>query len=79
MKNKKIIHIIRKYSRCKWYHKITMDLSLKEIGVNSLRFVEMLVEIEDKFHITFPDEFISYGKISTVHDLYNVIAKLQRK
>jgi acyl carrier protein len=37
------------------------DMNLQNYVVDSLQFVDFIVRLEDKFHITFPDEFLDYN------------------
>ena len=42
--------------------------------VDSLSFISTIVDIEQKFNIEFPDEFLEIGKFDTVEDLVKVVA-----
>jgi acyl carrier protein len=44
-----------------------------DLGVDSLDFCELIVDIEKEFDITIPDEV--YGKFKTVGALVNYVAK----
>lgn len=52
---------------------ITPETSLKDLGIDSLDLVEIVMQIEDELGITFEDEEIENFKI--VQDVYDSIEK----
>ncbi|MGC5775217.1 antiterminator LoaP [Paenibacillus pabuli] len=46
---------------------------LDGIGVNSLKFVHIIVELENHFNFEYPDEYLYDGKLPTITDLVNFI------
>ena len=46
--------------------KVTMDATLEDLGADSLDTFELIMAIEKKFHIHFPDEDIT--KIGTMRE-----------
>lgn len=50
---------------------ISEDQELKELGLDSLDVVELLLEFEDEFHISFSSEELK--KLKKVGDIYELI------
>lgn len=48
---------------------IEPDHKLTDIGIDSVSFVRLLVDLEKYFDITFPDEYLSVSRVFTVNDL----------
>ena len=48
---------------------ITAESKLDEAGVDSLMYVELLVDIEDMFGMEFEDEKVSYKEMNCVRDI----------
>lgn len=46
---------------------------LKNLGLNSISFIKLLVKIEEKFGIEIDDEYLDANKINTVGEIYNLI------
>jgi acyl carrier protein len=53
--------------------RVSPDLSLKEIGADSLDVVELVMELEEQFDITIPDD--EAEKIQTVADAIRAILR----
>ena len=47
--------------------------SLKDLGLTSLKFVELIISIEDEFGIEIPDEDIDRRRFSTVANIVEYI------
>ena len=43
--------------------------SLRDLGLTSLKFVELIISIEDEFQIEIPDEDIDRRRFSTVDNI----------
>ncbi|WP_152656267.1 phosphopantetheine-binding protein [Oceanobacillus sp. CFH 90083] len=48
-------------------------VNLKELGLDSMSSIELLLELEDYYDITIPDEFLTEETFSSTHNLWNVI------
>lgn len=73
MVENKVIEILATQLRVE-KSKINMDTNIaSDLGADSLDLVEILMDLEDEFHITIPDEAIS--GIVTVGDLVKYIEK----
>jgi len=49
--------------------------TLVSIGIDSLRMVELIVTLEDKFGITFDDSDIDSNLLKTVNDIIELVNK----
>ncbi|ATG97570.1 acyl carrier protein [Mesoplasma lactucae] len=54
---------------------LTSNTNLKEVGLDSLDLMDMVVKLEDKFNIMVPDEELE--NIKTIGDLDKLIIKLK--
>ncbi|WP_214324768.1 phosphopantetheine-binding protein [Nonomuraea sediminis] len=55
---------------------LLMDARLPDLGLDSLSTIQVLLEIEDEFMISIPDELMTLDTFSTVGSLYSVIREL---
>jgi acyl carrier protein len=47
--------------------------SLRDLGLTSLKFVELIISIEDEFQIEIPDEDIDRRRFSTVDNIVGYV------
>lgn len=52
---------------------------LNDIGLDSIKFVLLIVELEDRFQIEIPDEYMLYSKMGTVLEIYKVVSELIKR
>lgn len=52
------------------------DLRLADWGLDSLATVQVMLEIEDRYSISFPDEEVSADTFLTPQSLWNAISRL---
>lgn len=52
-----------------------LSLLLKDIGVNSLSYVKIIVALESAFDIEFEDSDLNYEQNMTVNDVVNLTKK----
>lgn len=57
--------------------KLKPDQPLNNQGMDSMDIVNILFEIEDRFHITIPDEAFRSGKLSTLNQILDSINQNQ--
>jgi len=55
---------------------IGLNDEFKNIGLNSISFVRLVVALEDKFGIEFSDEYLDYEHYNTVTDFCNYVREL---
>lgn len=53
------------------------EIPLQEYIVDSIQFITFVVNIEEKFNIVFPDEYLLYDSISTMEILCEIIKNAQ--
>ncbi|WP_157332961.1 phosphopantetheine-binding protein [Paenibacillus lutrae] len=46
-------------------------------GLDSLKFVHLLISIENEFDIEIPDEFLALDKLSTIDEIVALIERSQ--
>ncbi|WP_339801547.1 acyl carrier protein [Paenibacillus sp. FSL R5-0744] len=52
---------------------LELDESLNSVGLNSLRLIAMIVDLEEKFDIEFADEEMLYENFSTMRTIFEQI------
>lgn len=70
-----IIEIIAREAKCPT-EKVTLNTGLSALGIDSLKAIVILSELEDLLGIDIPNEII--GSINTVGDIVSKIDELQR-
>ncbi|OBZ14216.1 hypothetical protein A8L34_09655 [Bacillus sp. FJAT-27264] len=55
------------------------DSSLMEIGIDSVEFITMIIELEEEFNIRFEDMQLIYDSYSTVGQLVSVVQQVIEK
>lgn len=53
------------------------DESLVELGISSIAFIQIIVEIEDKYQIEIPDEYLLFSKLGTVYKMATIVMSLR--
>ena len=48
---------------------------ISDLGMDSIQFISLVVEIEQYFHITIPDEKLSMENFRTVEAIVNIISQ----
>lgn len=71
MENKKIIDIIAQIAGMNT-EDIELDDELKILGINSLETVELLLEIEETFEITFDISDLDIDELGSVESIINL-------
>lgn len=52
------------------------QVNLAELGMNSIAFIQTIVEIEDRFQIEIPDEYLLFSEMDTVYKMASVVMSL---
>ena len=71
----KILEFISKRADCQ----VNEKSALKDLGFNSLNFVELVIDLETEFNIEIPPEFLSIEEMGNVSDILNMVEKLQNE
>ena len=53
-----------------------LDVDLTLLGMDSLNFIKLIVDIEDRYNIVFPDEKLTMVEMNTFNKLYNVFVSI---
>lgn len=53
---------------------LAVDASLSALGLDSMQTVALLVELEDTYEITFPDESLTADTFATAGNLWTQVA-----
>ena len=56
---------------------IDMLADFSMLGLNSFDFINVVVEIEDKFGIEFDDEYLDYNRYKTFEEFCTYVENLQ--
>ena len=70
----KVIEILEKNSKLKHIDSSRLkEITVHDLGVNSLNFIKIIVELEDAFDIEFDDDQINYDLLNNIYDLVVLI------
>ena len=70
-------HIIAEISNVE-FCEISEHDQLRNIGIDSLRSVELIIAIEDKLNITFDDSELNMENLNTVGTLIDLVGRLSK-
>ena len=72
-----IVEIIEKIAPFKLDKQdIKSETSLSDMGIDSILFIRLLIELEDFFDITFPDEFLCVSGPYTLDALCKAVSNI---
>ena len=54
----------------------SMDIELELYGFDSLKFVAMIVALEEVFQIEIPDKYLLYSEMNTVNKILCVVSSI---
>ena len=52
------------------------ETNLAELGMNSIAFIQTIVEMEDRFQIEIPDEYLLISEMDTVYKMASIVMSL---
>lgn len=55
------------------------DLDLRDYISDSIQFISFIVDIENKFEIEFPDEYLLYNSISSLHSFSEIVKNCKQE
>lgn len=70
------VSLLRPFLRFAGEEPITADSRLRELGLDSMRAIELLFALEDGFGVSLPDEALSEATFATAGSLWGVVAEL---
>lgn len=73
MDKDRYIKLIKKFARVE---QVDFKADLLELGIDSLATIELLLEIENEYEITFPDEMLTLESFGTPENIWNTIENL---
>jgi acyl carrier protein len=50
------------------------DATIEELGIDSMTLMDLVLELEDQFSVTFPDDGLA--RIQAVHDVFDIVQEL---
>jgi acyl carrier protein len=59
--------------------KISMDTKIDDVGLSSISFIKMIVDIEEEFNIEFDDESLEFSKFDVIKDFVDYINEMWGK
>lgn len=72
----KIINIINKNNNNIQVTQEQIDIPFESLGIDSIEFVRIIVELEDFFECEFPDEKLIMNNANTVKKIFMILADL---
>ena len=69
----KILEIINQNPELDEIKPDQIDLDLSNIGMDSITFIRIVVELEETFNIEIPDEFLLIPEMNTVEKMMNIV------
>lgn len=54
----------------------SLDVDLSECGVDSLRFVQLVVSLEEAFGVEVPDSKLIFSEMNTIEKIWGVLKEL---
>lgn len=52
-----------------------LNMDLSKVGFDSIKFIQMIVLIEDMFQVEIPDEYLLISELKTLNAVIDVIEK----
>ncbi len=56
---------------------INEDLSV--LGISSIMFISIVVDIEEKYNIEIPDEYLLFTEIGTVNKIIDIVTSVMKE
>lgn len=72
----KVINIFKK--NCPFLENDFVTMKLQDMGINSITFIQIVVELEECFGFEFNDEDLDYEKFIYLSDLYEYIKEKEQ-
>lgn len=66
------VDIIQKYSKCRG---VELNMQVSDLGIDSMSYIAMLVELEEQYGIEFEDEMLVEDSFDKISDMHNFIYK----
>ena len=69
----KIIEIVTRNMGNEQFSTLESNSKLSELGMSSMAFIQMVVEIEETFDIEIPDEKVMISQMGTLDQIIDVV------
>lgn len=76
--DKKFIEIVNNFLQIELTSQ-NVEENLKELGLDSMASIELLLEIETEYELAFPDELLTEETFSSAKNLWNIVSNLREK
>jgi acyl carrier protein len=57
---------------------LAVDIALKDYGLDSAATIDLLLDLEDTYGITMPDEYLSEETFATLSSLWHAVSQLRQ-
>ena len=71
-----IAGIIKSYIKDLELDESRYEANLAELGMDSITFVQIIVEMEDRFQIEIPDEYLLFSEMDSVYKMASIVVSL---
>ncbi|MFD0590160.1 phosphopantetheine-binding protein [Paenibacillus sp. GCM10027627] len=73
----KVLECVGKYAALPQLNVEELEqLDLQNYGLDSLKIINLILDLEDAFDIQFPDQYLSYENISTISKIRTIVSEL---
>jgi len=69
--------LLRRFLRYAGDQEIAADAKLRDLGLDSMRAIELLFAVEDTYGVAIPDERLTDATFETGHALWSVIEEIR--
>jgi len=70
--------ILKQYVDSDYVDNIDLDEDMGKLGINSLRFIKLVVILENEYNIKFENEDLDFSRFRTLRDLISHIEELRK-
>jgi acyl carrier protein len=72
-------YLLRPFLKFVGRQRITSESSLRDLGLDSMRAIELLFAIEDMYRVSVPDELLTDATFETAGSLWRAVASLREQ
>lgn len=74
---RRLLNLVKNYLKyCDEGKEIDYDEDLKNLGLDSIASIQLLIEIEEEFDIVISDEYLTDSTFSTLSSIINVVNEI---
>ena len=71
-----ILKIVNNVLRTHEVTEMDIDKELSSLGVSSTMFISIVIDLEEKYNVEIPDEYLFSTEIGTVNKMIGILSKL---